>query len=1366
MMAAGCGGGTRPNGQMAPEITSTPPSTATAGVPFNYTVTASGMTPMSFAVASGPESFTVHPATGVVTWTPENTGTVSVQITATNLAGTDTQAFEVGVEGLHGPVFITEPPTEATVAAQYAYDPEVVASGEVSWSAPQAPDGLVIDPETGAVRWTPTSDQAGMQGVTIRATEVVGGLFTDQPFTIIVEDTGGPAVITSMPPSRVYAGEVLRYDATASGASTIRWTVEDPSMGMPALGVTIVTSPPEGRAVAVEWDTAAITPDDYSIALQVDNGLGTPDVQEFIVTVDPRPPVPEIDLVTAPPPTTVFVGTTYNYDVNLTLKSESAGVRWTLVGATVPADLAITIDPDTGEVSFTASDSNGEIEYRYTVRAENVLGEGDEETISVAAVYAPATPILTVVPDTEFVLEVGESFTGASASATGHPTPVLTIAGTLPDFLDFDPLTGLLSASATKPAPDEADIGRYTFDILATNSEGMDSETIDITVVAAPPSVDSITPAAGRRQSDVPIVVRGAGFVGAVAPMIRLELGAYAETLTTTFIDENTLSATVPVDTSRPSGVYDVVVDQGSTTTLAKRFTVTQGDGSTLRGSIGVDVTLTAIDSPHVVTGDVRIENGATVTLERGAVVMFAGNTNLRMDIGANSAGALVADGGQPEVDDQIVFTRFQDVAGPAPSGHYRGLRFGSNIISATTLLQNVVVEFGGRRNTDAERGAVEVLSGSAPHIRDSIIRESLNYGLYAQSGAGSDAFEWFDDNQLTSNGRSPITIGSDDVSTLGANLDLLGNVQDRVFVRGSTVSRPNAAWANYGVPFYLRNGLIVRGGSTMSISPGTEMRFAGAQRLQVSTGGETGTLVASGSPDEPIRMLGDGGDWNGIHLDDLIQAGTVLRHVWIKGLGGGVSGGLRIDNPGNPGDRVAIVENCLIQSSEPDSIGVFLSGNAGVGSFENNVLDVGDVSVSATLYGLDDLLRPSNTYQVPVRVRGSAMTGADMVWSRPVASDGSTQPIQPSGNLTVTNGSLTIRAGNRLEMPLNGHLTMIDSQLLVEGTSSEPVVFEPVAGAAYWSRIRLRGAGAGGVSRITHGVLEAAGSDPALIEAAGRAAIVVQANNGVPATPAVSDTMIVNSNGYGMTFANSTHCAGGCNGNTIVGSRFSAVRMYANFIGRFGASNALAGNNTSGTLGHEGVWVVGDTVDTTATWPANDVPYVVHGNIDLRRPSPSPVDPIPVLTIEPGTELRFASNRRLRVGAGNDGILEAVGTSMEPITFTSIDTVSPVFWRGIDFNQGSGGSILDHVIVSHGGQSENTGNVNFRIGSAVTVGAATFAYSEDYAAVIYSGSAPMFTGPSTDRVYTFNGQESNPGVGDPAFDCVRDVAAGTCTPQ
>ena len=219
---------------------------------------------------------------------------------------------------------------------------------------------------------------------------------------------------------------------------------------------------------------------------------------------------------------------------------------------------------------------------------------------------------------------------------------------------------------------------------------------------------------------------------------------------------------------------------------------------------------------------------------------------------------------------------------------------------------------------------------------------------------------------------------------------------------------------------------------------------------------------------------------------------------------------------------------------------------------------------------------------------------------------------------------------------------------------------------------------------------------------------------------------------------------------------------MYANFIGRFGTGNALTGNNTSGTAGHDGIWVARDEVDLSATWPANGVPYVVRGNIELRRSSP--LEPVPVMTIEPGAELHFANDVRLRVGDGNDGVLDARGTDAEPITFTSADTVSPLFWRGIDFGQGSDGSMLDWVSISYGGRSADTGNVNFRSGSAVMVGAVTFAHSEDYAAVIYTGSAPMFTAPSTARVYSSNGQGSNPGAGDPAFDCVRDVSADVCT--
>ena len=322
--------------------------------------------------------------------------------------------------------------------------------------------------------------------------------------------------------------------------------------------------------------------------------------------------------------------------------------------------------------------------------------------------------------------------------------------------------------------------------------------------------------------------------------------------------------------------------------------------------------------------------------------------------------------------------------------------------------------------------------------------------------------------------------------------------------------------------------------------------------------------------------------------------------------------------------------------------------------------------------------------------------------------------------------------------------------------------MFTPVSGAPYWGHIRLRGEGSAGVSEIAHAIIEAAGSDPALDASPRRAAIVVEASVGNPATPAIHDTQVVDSNGYGMTFADSTHCAAQCNGNTIVGSRFSAIRIFANFVGRFGTGNALTGNDTSGALGHEGVWVVGDAVDTTATWPANVVPYVVQGNIELRQSSP--LDPIPVLTLRPGAELRFANGRRLRIGEGNDGVLDAQGTPAAPIIFTSIDSSGSVFWSGIDFNQGSDGSVLDHVMVSRGGSAAGTGNLNFRSGSIVDIGAVQMTYGANYAAVIYAGSAPMFVGPATERYYASNGQVSAPGPGDPSFDCIRDVAADICT--
>ena len=115
-----------------------------------------------------------------------------------------------------------------------------------------------------------------------------------------------------------------------------------------------------------------------------------------------------------------------------------------------------------------------------------------------------------------------------------------------------------------------------------------------------------------------------------------------------------------------------------------------------------------------------------------------------------------------------------------------------------------------------------------------------------------------------------------------------------------------------------------------MTVAPGTEMRFASGRRLQVSTGAEEGTLVASGTPAMPIRMIADAGDLGRRPARRADSGGHRSAQRTGRGLQRNGHGGIRVDNPGNPGDRVAIVENCLVQSGEAGSVGVYLSATPG----------------------------------------------------------------------------------------------------------------------------------------------------------------------------------------------------------------------------------------------------------------------------------------------------------------------------------------------------------------------------------------------------------------------------------------------------
>ncbi|HWH71336.1 MAG TPA: Ig-like domain-containing protein, partial [Candidatus Sulfotelmatobacter sp.] len=75
------------------------------------------------------------------------------------------------------------------------------------------------------------------------------------------------------------------------------------------------------------------------------------------------------------------------------------------------------------------------------------------------------------------------------------------------------------------------------------------------------------------------------------------------------------------------------------------------------------------------------------------------------------------------------------------------------------------------------------------------------------------------------------------------------------------------------------------------------------------------------------------------------------------------------------------------------------------------------------------------------------------------------------------------------------------------------------------------------------------------------------------------------------------------------------------------------------------------------------------------------------VLTIAPGTTVRFASGTGLSV---QQGALVANGTALDPIVFTSADdrsglSAAPGNWNGITLGSGAGASVLRHVFVKYG---------------------------------------------------------------------------------
>ncbi|NNC80195.1 MAG: hypothetical protein HKN94_08595, partial [Acidimicrobiales bacterium] len=406
------------------------------------------------------------PTTGEIsgTLTYDAAGSYSVDVTATddgtpNLA--DTQTFTWTINNTN------RAPIVGAIADQTNAENDVVAIAPTGsdpdgdaliWSATGLPDGLTIDPTTGAITGTLTYDAAGTTTVTITATD--GTDPTSTSFDWTVNNTNRPPIVGVITDQTDAEADVISLTPTGSDpdGDTLTWS----ATGLPD-GLTIdpVTGEISGT---LTYDAAGTTT--VTVTATDDGTPNLADTQTFTWTVTNTNRAPIVGAI-------ADQTTAENDVISLTPTGsdpDGDAITWSATG--LPDGL--TINPTTGEISGTLSFTSAG-----TTTVTITATDGTDPTSTSfdwTTTNTNRPPVVTPITDQTNAEADIVSVTPTGSDPDGD---AITWSATgLPDGLTIDPATGAITGTLTYDAA-----GTTTVTITATDPGTLDdSTTFDWTV--------------------------------------------------------------------------------------------------------------------------------------------------------------------------------------------------------------------------------------------------------------------------------------------------------------------------------------------------------------------------------------------------------------------------------------------------------------------------------------------------------------------------------------------------------------------------------------------------------------------------------------------------------------------------------------------------------------------------------------------------------------------------------------------------------------------------------------------------------------------------------------------------------------------